>query len=118
MECSSREREILAVATIMTHGLAFNKGSSLMDGRGDRVNELSLLEYCAPHSIPERNLKAIETNRISDIFQPFKKNNSSCIIPKFILIEGAPGMGKTILCKEIAYQWAKQCLLKTPSCFF
>ena len=31
----------------------------------------------------------------------------------FILIEGAPGIGKTILSKEIAYQWANQ---DTRSC--
>ena len=31
--------------------------------------------------------------------------------PKLILINGAPGMGKTTLCKEIAYQWANKKLL-------
>ena len=30
----------------------------------------------------------------------------------FILIEGAPGIGKTVLSKEIAYQWAVKKLLK------
>ena len=30
----------------------------------------------------------------------------------FLLIEGAPGIGKTILSKEIAYQWAENKLLK------
>ena len=118
MECSSREREIVAVATIMRHGLAFNKSNSLMDGNDDNINSLSLLEYYAPHTKPDRNLEAIETNRIADIFQPFQKNDNSSIIPKFILIEGAPGMGKTILCKEIAYQWANQCLLKDTKLLF
>lgn len=31
---------------------------------------------------------------------------------KFILIEGAPGIGKTVLTKEIAYQWSKNQVLK------
>ena len=30
----------------------------------------------------------------------------------FLLIEGAPGIGKTVLSKEIAYQWAESKLLK------
>ena len=30
----------------------------------------------------------------------------------FLLIEGAPGIGKTVLSKEIAYQWAEKKLLK------
>ena len=118
MECSSREREIVAVATIMRHGLAFNKVNSLMDGNDDNVNSLSLLEYYAPHTKPDRNLEVIETNRISDIFKRFQKNDNSFIIPMFILIEGAPGMGKTILCKEIAYQWANQYLLKDTKLLF
>ena len=32
---------------------------------------------------------------------------------QFILIEGAPGMGKSILLKEIAYRWDNKQLLKT-----
>ena len=34
-----------------------------------------------------------------------------------LLIEGAPGMGKTILSKEIAYQWEKNTLLTSKNCF-
>jgi len=38
--------------------------------------------------------------------------------PKLILIDGAPGMGKTTLCKEIAYQWANEELLKNTTIVF
>jgi len=33
--------------------------------------------------------------------------------PSFILIEGPPGIGKSVMLKEIAYQWDKNHLLTT-----
>ena len=50
------------------------------------------------------------TKGISDIFLPVKAPDGS-FIDLHILIEGAPGIGKTVLAKEIAYQWAKNKLL-------
>ena len=41
---------------------------------------------------------------IQALFLSQGHNNES---PKRIIIEGAPGVGKTVLAKEIAYQWAK-----------
>ena len=111
MECNSREKEILDMATIMKHGLTSHKNSLLVDGNIDNTNPLVLLEYFTTDGKSEGSLKPIETNKISDIFQPFETKDGLTTIPKFILIEGAPGMGKTTLCKEIAYQWAKQSLL-------
>ena len=49
-------------------------------------------------------------NFISDIFVdgPMQcKNRSDIKKSNTVLVNGAPGMGKTTLCKEIAYQWAK-----------
>ena len=51
------------------------------------------------------------TKNITDIFtaDPTDLMETSTIsteCPKRILIEGAPGIGKTVLAKEIAYQWA------------
>ena len=40
---------------------------------------------------------------IADIFKPVDDSPS----PRVILIDGAPGIGKTYLCKEIAYQWSQ-----------
>ena len=47
------------------------------------------------------------TKNISDIFVAL----DGYFVDLHILIEGAPGIGKTVLAKEIAYQWAKKELL-------
>ena len=52
------------------------------------------------------------TRNISDIFIPVVASDGS-FVHLHILIEGAPGIGKTVLAKEIAYQWAKNKLLKS-----
>ena len=48
------------------------------------------------------------TKEIEEILAPLEKGNESA----FILIEGAPGIGKTVLLKEIAYKWANNKLLQ------
>ena len=64
-----------------------------------------------------RNVSAIEklsshhprvTKRIADIFRSSHKR---------ILIEGAPGIGKTVLAKEIAYCWANGEILDSKKLF-
>jgi len=53
-----------------------------------------------------------ETKSLSDIFAPFNQN------PGIILIEGAPGVGKTVLAKEIAFEWANKKLLSSKELLF
>ena len=59
-----------------------------------------------------------ESHEISDIFKPFQNEDDYITDPKLILIDGAPGMGKTTLCKEIAHQWANKKLLKDTKMVF
>ena len=49
-----------------------------------------------------------QSKSIAEIFSNDMHNQKH----RFILIEGAPGIGKTVLSKEIAYQWAHNILLK------
>ena len=48
------------------------------------------------------------TTEIEEILAPLEEGKQSC----FILIEGAPGIGKSVLLKEIHYKWAKKELLQ------
>ena len=54
-------------------------------------------------------LKASKTTTdVSQILAPLEINDK----PQTILIEGAPGIGKTILLKHIAFSWAEQGMLR------
>ena len=55
----------------------------------------------------------IYTKKISDIFLFVTASNGYTVKPSIILIEGAPGIGKTVLAKEIAFQWANNKLLSS-----
>ena len=51
------------------------------------------------------------TKDITEIFTPVQDSDThSTAAPDFILIEGAPGIGKTIISKEIAFRWANKTL--------
>ena len=58
------------------------------------------------------------SNVTKDIKNIFIPESSEDIPPKRILVEGAPGIGKTVLIKEIAYQWANGKLLKEHKLVF
>ena len=48
------------------------------------------------------------TKEVAEILAPLEIGNN----PQFVLIEGAPGIGKTVLLREIAYCWGKQQVLQ------
>ena len=92
-----------------TYNVTFN------DYYSDNSNVIDMQEHYITHSECKQSFNVIkETLTISDIFLPLKNNENS----RIILIEGAPGMGKTTLCKEIAYQWVKRRLLQDVKLLF
>ena len=48
------------------------------------------------------------TKEVAEILAPLETSDD----PQFILIEGAPGIGKTLLLREISYRWGKHQILK------
>ena len=85
------EKEIVDIALLMREGLAS--------------------PYQLSQSKQAQSVIPITILDISDIFKPIQKTDGTTSIPEVIIIDGAPGMGKTTLCKEIAYWWAKSQLL-------
>ena len=100
----NREKEIANIASLMREGLT---GGSL------------LLHFNRPTS-DQVQINSYTTTCISDIFQPIKDNRGNIAPPppQVIIIDGAPGMGKTTLSKEIAYRWAKSELLSDTELLF
>ena len=58
------------------------------------------------------------TKSVADLFTAKQTSDGSTFIPNMILIEGAPGIGKTILSKEIAYLWSTNNLLNSKAILF
>ena len=68
-------------------------------------------------------MKCQSTKDITEIFkfnspQKLTASSSCSMTPNIILIEGAPGIGKTILSREISFQWANKKLLANKVLLF
>ena len=48
------------------------------------------------------------TKEVAEILSPLETSDD----PQFVLIEGAPGIGKTLLLREISYRWGKYQMLQ------
>ena len=72
----------------------------------DQPTKYGRVDSCEPLG------KVIKTNKvtqdISEILAPLEDNDT----PQFILIQGAPGIGKSFLLEEIAYRWGNGQLLQ------
>ena len=97
------EKEMFDMAAIMRDGLAQSK---------------DIRPSSSASQVTIDNSSFSRIKNIFDILKPVQ-SNGECK-PEVILIDGAPGMGKTTLCKEIAYQWAKnhQSLVDLKLVFF
>ena len=70
------------------------------------------VDKLAHHSRVTKDISRIFQTDFADCTETTSKS------PKFILIEGAPGVGKTVLAKRIAYLWAKKELLTDVKILF
>ena len=95
------EKELIDMAALMREGLT--RGTHRTSNSDKKKHEIDSL---------------VKTHNISDIFKPLQKPDGTTVIPEVMVIDGAPGMGKTTLSKEIAYQWAKGQLLNDKSIIF
>ena len=69
---------------------------------------MNMFPTCSQNTSSEQSQEQVKTSKdVKEIFAPGKDGQE----PRSILIEGSPGIGKTVLSKEIAFQWAKGLLL-------
>ena len=69
---------------------------------------MDMFPTCSQNTSSEQSQEQVKTSKdVKEIFTPGKDGQE----PRSILIEGSPGIGKTALSKEIAFQWAKGLLL-------
>ena len=74
----------------------------MREGLADCTNQLP-----SPDNVETESDSLMRSHNIADAFKPFDKHDGATVTPEVIIISGAPGTGKTTLCKEMAYQWAK-----------
>ena len=77
----------------------------------NRKTKKEIIEFANMHLKGNFTASGKITTDIADIFKVVEYNSN----PYTLLIEGAPGIGKTILSKEIVFQWANGRLLKNET---
>ena len=109
IEDQYRKDEVHNIAKLMTKGIAESSSNLAFLNVYPGVRKLlQFFEHLQHHHGSSNNSRFF---KLSKIFGPYQKKDGSSFIPNMIIIEGAPGMGKTTLCKEIAYQWASNQIL-------
>ena len=97
------KEEVVAMAELMYSGNISKVAS--VTGEQSTVKRDTLGSHEKFHKMSDTSRA---TKEIEEILAPLEKGKESA----FVLIEGAPGIGKTVLLKEIAYKWANNELLQ------
>ena len=79
---------------------------------------IEISKRCKEGASQVDKLTKSHSNVSKDIQKIFIPEMDNKLCPRCILIEGAPGIGKTVLAREIAYQWANGALLKQYKLLF
>ena len=95
--------EVTAMAKLMHAGDISKVASATSDHPAVKRTRLDSHEKCQKVLNASKATKEIEV-----ILAPLVESKEA----SFILIEGAPGIGKSMLLKEVAYRWGKQYLLQ------
>ena len=95
--------EVTAMAKLMHAGEISKVASAASDHPAVKRARLDSHEKCQKILDTRKATKEIEV-----ILAPLAESKEA----SFILIEGAPGIGKSMLLKEVAYRWGKQHLLQ------
>ena len=93
------------------------KQATAQTGDIDKITSLTSKQSVTKHypmlvrheSLQEVPDGSTVTKELTEILAQLEQSKD----PHFILIEGAPGIGKSVLLKEIAYRWGNKQLLKT-----
>ena len=93
-------RESTAMTEFIEQGHIDNIVSSIVPKCNHKLENCELLQEVL-------NTSKV-TNQVTEILAPLETSND----PQFILIEGAPGIGKSSLLEEIAYLWGTEKILK------
>ena len=114
------KKEVIAVAT-QSHKGKIEVGVS---HNNSAQNTRQFTNSTDQQELPEEYFKTCHsTKNVTQIFdyaslQSLQMHSRFSTASNFILIEGAPGIGKTILSKEIAFQWANKNLLTDKMMLF
>ena len=109
IEDQHRKDEIHNIAKIMIKGI--QESSTNLPFLNIYPSSKSLMQFFKQLQNHHDSSSKHDLLKLSNIFGPYKNKDGSSFIPNMIIIEGAPGMGKTTLCKEIAYRWASNQIL-------
>ena len=98
-------KQVLALSKAKGAGKVENiiaaTGDQPLPSRSSEINDIESLTECLQESKSTRN--------IADILAPLEYPDEKQ--SRTVLIEGAPGLGKTVLLKQIAFEWAQNKLL-------